>query len=94
MEVARRISGMLVEEGLVACVNLLPAVESIYTWQGKRETGMEVLAVLKTTQAGYAALEKRLLELHPYEVPELIALPAVQAAAGYAAWVTEHSGGA
>jgi periplasmic divalent cation tolerance protein len=94
VEVARRISGVLVEEGLVACANLLPGVESIYTWQGKRESGAEVLAVLKTTEAGFPALEKRLLELHPYEVPELIALPAVQAAAAYAAWVAEHSRGA
>ena len=77
----------LVNERLAACVNVLPGVESVYQWQGKVETGQEVLAVIKTTSQRYPALEQRLRELHPYEVPEIVALPASAVAETYLAWV-------
>ncbi len=86
---ARRIGHALVESRLAACVNLIPGVESIYHWQGAVETSVEVLAVFKTTVAAYPALESRLQELHPYEVPEIIALQPEQVAATYARWVSE-----
>ena len=78
-------------ERLAACVNVLPGVESIYRWQGKVETSQEVLAVIKTTAERYAELAKRLRELHPYAVPEIVALPAAAVAESYLAWVTANT---
>ena len=89
--VARTAAATLVGETLAACVNIVPGVESIYRWQGKMETSQEVLAVIKTTAARYPALEKRLKELHPYEVPEIVALPASAVAESYLAWVTANT---
>lgn len=86
---ARAAAEALVEEHLAACVNILPGVESIYRWQGKLATGAEVLAVIKTTTDRYAKLEARLRELHPYEVPEIVALPASAVAESYLRWVSE-----
>ncbi len=68
-EVAR----VLVQEQLVACVNLVAPVRSIYAWQGQVHDDAEELAVMKTTAQRYAALTTRVLELHPYDVPEIIA---------------------
>lgn len=87
LETARSIARTLVEEQLAACVNLGPAIESIYLWQGKTESVHEVLGLIKTTRPGYDALESRLKELHPYEVPEIIALPVENALGTYAHWV-------
>ena len=85
---ARQIGTVLVERQLAACVNLVPAVESIYRWQGKVETATETLAIFKTTAAAFPAFEQKLAELHPYEVPEIIALEPAQVAAPYRAWVS------
>jgi periplasmic divalent cation tolerance protein len=87
LEQARQIGTVLVERQLAACVNLLPAVESIYRWQGKVETAGEVLAVFKTSAAVFPAFEKALTELHPYEVPEIIALSPQKITESYRAWV-------
>jgi periplasmic divalent cation tolerance protein len=86
-ETARRIGRVLVEEGLAACINLLPGVESIYRWQGKVEEGAEVLGIIKTTAGGLQALERRLAALHPYEVPEVVALDPSAVSASYAEWL-------
>lgn len=86
-EQARQIGTVLVETQLAACVNLVPAVESIYRWQGKVETAAEVLAVFKTTAAAFPDFKKALTELHPYEVPEIIALQPAAVAENYTAWV-------
>lgn len=86
---AREIGRALVEARLAACVNLIPGVESIYHWQGAVETNAEVLAVFKTTASAFPAFESRLCELHPYEVPEIIALRPEQVAETYARWVSE-----
>ncbi len=83
---ARAAAESLVNERLAACVNILPNVESIYRWQGKVETGAEVLTVIKTTAERYPALEQRLRELHPCEVPEIVALPAAAVAESYLRW--------
>ncbi|HYF34019.1 MAG TPA: divalent-cation tolerance protein CutA [Prosthecobacter sp.] len=87
IEKARQIGTILTESQLAACVNLCPAVESIYRWQGKIETGTEVLAIFKTTEAAFSAFEVRLRELHPYEVPEIVALRPCQVSGPYAEWV-------
>lgn len=89
LDVARKIAATLVESRLAACVNLCPGTESIYRWQGRVETGVEVLTLIKTTCAGFNALEQKLRELHPYEVPEIIALPVELASDAYARWVQD-----
>lgn len=86
-EQARQIGTLLVEKQLAACVNLIPAVESIYRWQGNVETATEVLAIFKTTATAFPAFDQALAELHPYEVPEIIALSPEKIAAPYRAWV-------
>ncbi len=83
----------LVEEKLIACGNLVPGVRSIYAWEGKIEDTAEVLAVLKTSGPVYAKLEKRLLKLHPYDTPEIVALESGAATKAYAAWVEAAVGG-
>ena len=88
-ETAQRIASALVEEGLAACVNIIPGAQSIYRWEGKIESAGEVLALAKTTLSGYAHLEERLKELHPYSVPEIVALPVERAQAAYAQWVAQ-----
>lgn len=87
IETARQIGTSLVESQLAACVNLIPSVESIYRWQGKVERSGEALAIFKTTAALYPAFETRLKQLHPYEVPEIVALKPEHVAANYAKWV-------
>jgi periplasmic divalent cation tolerance protein len=86
-EVARQIGTVLVERQLAGCVNLVPGIESVYRWEGRVHCDPEVLAVIKTTAGGYPALEAALLELHPYAVPEVIAVPVVAGAAGYLEWL-------
>lgn len=89
LEAAREISRTLVEERLAACVNLTAGVESIYRWEGKLESAQEVLALIKSTPDAFPRLEARLQTLHPYDVPEIIALPVDQASPAYARWVGE-----
>jgi len=79
-----------VERQLAACVNLVPAAEAIYRWEGKVETASEVLAIFKTTRAAYPAFQQALTQLHPYEVPEIIAISPDEVAAPYRKWVMEN----
>ena len=87
LDQARQIGAALVERQVAACVNLLPGVESIYRWEGKVERAGEVLALIKTTR--YSDLEAAIRELHPYEVPEIIALPVVAGLPAYLKWLSE-----
>jgi periplasmic divalent cation tolerance protein len=84
---ARQIGTVLIERQLAACVNLIPAVESIYRWQGQIETAGEVLAIFKTSAEGFTGLEQALGELHPYEVPEILAIEPAAVGANYASWL-------
>jgi periplasmic divalent cation tolerance protein len=77
----------LVGEKLIACGTILPGARSIYEWEGKMEDATEVLVLFKTAGPAYAKLEKRLLKLHPYDMPEIVALEAGAASKTYAAWV-------
>lgn len=86
---AERIAEALVGEGLAACVNLLPGVTSVYRWQGAVERSAEVLLIIKTTESGFAALRDRLVEIHPYELPELIAVPVGPGLPAYLDWVRD-----
>jgi periplasmic divalent cation tolerance protein len=82
----------LVEEGLAACVNVLPPMRSVYRWKGAVEVDTEQQVVIKTTAAGVAALEARLRALHPYELPEFLVLTAGGSEA-YLRWVAEAVAG-
>lgn len=86
-EAAAGVIRTLVEEKLVACGNIIPGVRSIYVWEGKVEDASEVVVVLKTAGSLYAKLEKRLLKLHPYETPEVLALEAGAVNRAYAQWI-------
>lgn len=91
-EKAAEIAKILVEESLAACVNLVPQVRSIYRWEGAVSEDTETLAIIKTTAERYDALAARLVALHPYEVPELIALPIERGHAPYLAWLASATG--
>jgi periplasmic divalent cation tolerance protein len=88
---ARLIAETLVDERHAACVNRLPGIRSTYRWQGVVTTDSEELLLIKTTGARLAALERRLLELHPYDVPELIAVPVERGHEAYLDWVRQQS---
>ena len=86
-ETAAAVAKTLVAEKLAACGTILPGARSIYEWEGKMEDAAEVLVLFKTTGPAYAKLEKRLLKLHPYDNPEIVAIEAGAASKDYAAWV-------
>jgi periplasmic divalent cation tolerance protein len=86
-DIAADVVRKLVEVKLVACGNIVPGVRSIYAWEGCIEDTAEVLVLFKTTGPAYAKLEKRLLKLHPYDTPEILAFEAGAASSAYAAWV-------
>jgi periplasmic divalent cation tolerance protein len=84
---AARIARDLVESGTAACVSRVPGVHSTYRWQGRLQDEPEVLLIIKTLATRFEALEMRLKSLHPYEVPEIIALPVVNGSPEYLAWL-------
>lgn len=90
---ATRIAHALVEERLAACVNRLPGVHSTYRWQGRVVEEPEVLLVIKTTRERFHALRDRLPELHPYEVPELVALEIRDGYGPYLDWIAAETTG-
>lgn len=86
-EKAAEAARTLVTDGLAACVNLVGPVRSIYRWKGEVQDDTETLAVIKTTRETFDAMKARLVELHPYEVAEVIALPVEAGHALYLDWV-------
>ena len=88
-ETARKISRELVESALVACANIVPAVESIYYWKEKVETIAETLAIFKLTASRYSEFESRLRAVHPYDVPEVVRLNIAGGSADYLRWIGE-----
>ena len=88
---ANHIALAVVEAGLAACVNLLPRVQSIYRWQGAIESASEVPLLIKTTAGRYTELEAAIRELHPYDVPEIIALPIAQGLPAYLDWLAAET---
>jgi periplasmic divalent cation tolerance protein len=85
---AEKFASHLVEERLVACVSILPAMRSIYRWDGAIERADERQLLLKTSSTKLAALEARVRVLHPYDVPEFVVLPITDGSADYLAWLT------
>lgn len=88
---AERIAATLVTEGVAACVNVLAECTSVYRWQGKIERASEIPLLIKTTRAAYPGLESVLRKLHPYEVPEIIALPVTAGLPEYLNWVGQET---
>ena len=86
-DTAARLARALVEESLAACVNVIPAVRSIYAWHGAVQDEQEVLLIAKTSAARAAACRERLVALHPYEVPEVVALRLADGHDAYLRWI-------
>lgn len=86
---ARALAKKALELRLIACANLLPRIESHYWWQGKIESGSEVLMILKTRQTSLRKLEKFILEEHPYDTPEFLVLPLTAGSRDYLNWLQE-----
>ena len=91
-EDAARLGRSLVEGRLVACVNMVGPVRSVFLWKGKVEEESERLLLMKTRADRYAALETAIQELHPYDVPEVIAIPIDRGSQAYLSWVDENVG--
>ena len=89
-ETAQRISTQLVTEKFAACANILPAIESIYRWKDKIESGNETLVLFKVSEDRQTTFQEKLRSLHPYEVPEIIFVPITNGSPDYLRWVTEN----
>jgi periplasmic divalent cation tolerance protein len=90
-EEARKIAHALTEARLAACVNIVPGISSIYRWKGQVEEASEVLLIVKTRSMLLPQLQRRLQELHSYEVPELIVLPITGGSPSYLAWLADET---
>jgi len=80
-----------VQERLAACANLVPAIHSIYWWEGRVQEDGEALLLVKTTRDRFEALRDRVLALHPYQVPEVLALPVAAGSASYLEWILRET---
>lgn len=92
-DTAERLGRLLVEERLAACVNVVPAITSIYRWEEQVETDQETLLMIKTSTGGFEALRRRVVELHPYDTPEVLALGVRDGSREYLDWVLGSVGG-
>ena len=88
-EAAQQAAHTLVKERLAACINIIPGVTSIYDWNDKIQNETEVTVLIKTRNERYAQLEQRLAEVHPYEVPEILALQVQNGLQSYLHWINE-----
>jgi periplasmic divalent cation tolerance protein len=88
-ETAAKIARHLVEQRLVSCVNILPAVRSIYRWQNVVEETVEVTLLIKTVRSCYAEVESAIKSMHPYDVPEIIALSIAEGSPAYLEWIAK-----
>jgi periplasmic divalent cation tolerance protein len=93
LQVARHLARAALEQRLAACANILPGVESHYWWQGKIDSSNEVLCIFKTTRDRQDAFEQFILKNHPYDTPEIVALPIVAGTERYLAWLRTETNG-
>ena len=87
--VARRLATVLIHERVAACVNVVPGIESVFWWQGRVDRSRELLLLIKTTLRRFEPLRRAILAHHPYDVPEIIALPIAAGHPPYVRWVVE-----
>ena len=85
---AEQIAQALVEEKLAACVNILLPIQSVYRWQGQVETASEMLMLIKSETRAFASICDRIKSLHPYELPEIVAVPIADGSPEYLSWLT------
>jgi periplasmic divalent cation tolerance protein len=90
LKTAQEISENLVQEQLAACCNIVPGLRSIYHWENKVQTDDELLLIIKTRSVLFSQIEKRIKNLHPYMVPEIIALPLINGSVEYLKWMDEN----
>lgn len=90
LSLAEQLASALLTQHLAACVNVLPAMTSFYSWQGELCQDQEHQLLIKTTQAQYGAVEQLITTLHDYDEPEVIALPITAGSAGYLSWLKEY----
>jgi periplasmic divalent cation tolerance protein len=88
-ETAQHLATALVAEHKAACVNIIPGLTSVYPWEGKIETATEHLLLIKTAACAFSELEALLKAHHPYELPEIVAVPIVRGSADYLDWITQ-----
>jgi periplasmic divalent cation tolerance protein len=86
---AKKIARALVDHRLAACVNLVPQVKSVYRWKERIQTDEEVLLLIKTRRSRFDELRQCVESLHPYEVPEIVAVPIVEGSANYMNWLEQ-----
>jgi periplasmic divalent cation tolerance protein len=91
-ETGASLARTVVDERLAACVNIVPGVRSIYSWKGEIQDDGEVLLLVKTRESLFGALRERLASLHPYDVPEIVALQAASCHGPYLDWVHDVTG--
>ena len=92
VEIGQKIADALVDQGLAACVNIISPINSIYMWQGKKQSDEETLLIVKTTQGLFSEkLVPVVKEIHPYDVPEIIALPIILGSENYLNWIDEST---
>jgi periplasmic divalent cation tolerance protein len=90
-ESAVSLAGTIIDSQLAACVNILPEITSVYNWKGKREQSEEVLLLVKSRAELFPELETLISSNHPYEVPEILAIPSTAVAEPYARWLRDET---
>ena len=89
---AETLAETLLQEKVIACANLIPALESLYWWEGKIQKDREILLILKTARKFFNRVEMLIKKKHPYQVPEIIALPILEGSAPYLSWISDSLG--